>query len=80
MKSLDVTRVIYVYFTSLPREIVLLLTSILRQCHSPRSINNQHYHSIHFINKPFTIGIFEKSDNFSPFCLAVQQLYFTSLI
>ena len=36
--------------------------------------------SNHFTNKPFTITTFEKSDNFSPICLAVQQLYFTSLI
>ena len=34
----------------------------------------------HFIKKPFTIGIFEKSDTFSPTCLAVQHLFFASLI
>ena len=39
IRSLDLTRVIYVYFTSILWEIVFLSTSILRLCYSPLSVN-----------------------------------------
>ena len=46
---------------------------LLRQCYSPLSINNPQYHWIHFINKPFIFGTFEKSDNLHPFVLLYKN-------